>query len=155
MNAARQQLQHKFEPGKSWLPVIVANPLAKELTWNRLFSERRLSWQWEMLLGIVAIALLVCLPIAIFSEFQGWETLTLYAGLYPHIVVYPSLFLWMPLFAAYRAHCMIRVKTRPFVFLTLLTIFLILGGLFFELTGDRTRTYSSPTVTKYHHPSAA
>lgn len=137
MNAARQQLQQKFEPGKSWLPVIVANPLAKELTWNRLFSERRLSWQWEMSLSIVAIALLVSLPIGIFSEFQGWQTLTLYAGLYPHIVVYPSLFLWMPLFAAYRAHCMIRVKTRPFVFLTLLTIFLILGGLLFELTGDR------------------
>jgi hypothetical protein len=137
MNAARQQLQQKFEPGKSWLPVIVANPLAKELTWNRLFSERRLSWQWEMLLGIVALAVLVCLPIGIFSEFQGWETLRLYAGLYPQLVVYPSLFLWMPLFASYRAHCMIRVKTRPFVFLTLLTIFLILGGLFFELTGDR------------------
>ncbi|MFN9942354.1 MAG: CHAT domain-containing protein, partial [bacterium] len=45
MNYARQQLQKKFEPGKSWLPVIVANPLAKEVTWNRLFSERRLSWQ--------------------------------------------------------------------------------------------------------------
>jgi hypothetical protein len=71
MNAARQQLQQKFEPGKSWLPVIVANPLAKELTWNRLFSERRLSWRWEMLLGIVAIAVLISLPISIFSEFQG------------------------------------------------------------------------------------
>jgi hypothetical protein len=137
MNAARQQLQQKFEPGKSWLPVIVANPLAKELTWNRLFSERRLSWQWEMLLGIVTIMMLISLPVVIFSEFNGWESLTLYAGLYPHIVVYPSLFLWMPLFAAYRAHCMIRVKTKPFVFLTLLTIFLILGGLFFELTGDK------------------
>jgi CHAT domain len=137
MNAARQQLQNKFEPGKSWLPVIVANPLAKELTWNRLFSERRLSWQWEMILGIIAIAILVCLPIGIFCEFQGWETLTLYAQLYPHLIVYPSLVLWMPLFAAYKAHCMIRVKTRPFVILTLVTIFFTLGGLLFELTGDR------------------
>ncbi|MDB9345653.1 CHAT domain-containing protein [Nodularia spumigena CS-586/05] len=137
MNAARQQLEKKFEPGKSWLPVIVANPLAKELTWNRLFSERRLSWQWEMVLGIVAIAVLMCLPVGILCEFQGWETLTFYTQLYPHLIVYPSLFLWMPLFAAYRAHCMIRVKTRPFVFLTFLTIFLVLGGLFFELTGDR------------------
>ncbi|MDP5339309.1 MAG: CHAT domain-containing protein [Nodularia sp. (in: cyanobacteria)] len=137
MNAARQQLEKKFEPGKSWLPVIVANPLAKELTWNRLFSERRLSWQWEMVLGIVAIAVLVCLPVGIFCEFQGWETLTFYTQLYPHLIVYPSLFLWMPLFAAYRAHCMIRVKTRPFIFLTFLTIFLVFCGLFFELTGDR------------------
>lgn len=137
MNAARQQLQQKFEPGKSWLPVIVANPLAKELTWNRLFSQRRLSWRWEMILAMVAIALLVCLPIGIFSEFHSLETLTLYAKLYPHLVVYPSLFLWMPLFAAYRAHCMIRVKTRPFVIMTLVTVFFTLGGLFFELTGDR------------------
>ncbi|MBD2344136.1 CHAT domain-containing protein [Anabaena subtropica] len=137
MNAARQQLQKKFEPGKSWLPVIVANPLAKELTWNRLFSERRLSWQWEMVLAIVAIAVLVCLPVGILCEFQGWETLTFYTQLYPHLIVYPSLFLWMPLFAAYRAHCMIRVKTGPFIFLTFLTVFLVLGGLFFELTGDR------------------
>ncbi|WP_016949341.1 CHAT domain-containing protein [Anabaena sp. PCC 7108] len=137
MNVARQQLQKKFEPGKSWLPVIVANPLAKELTWNRLFSERRLSWQWEMVLGIVAIAVIVCLPVAIFCEFQGWETLSFYTQLYPHLIVYPSLFLWMPLFAAYRAHCMIRVKTGPLVFLSFLTIFLVFCGLFFEVTGDR------------------
>ncbi|MCP6761492.1 MAG: CHAT domain-containing protein [Fischerella sp. CENA71] len=137
MNIARQQLHKKFEPGKSWLPVIVANPLANELTWNRLFSERRLSWQWEMLLSIVAIALLVCLPVGIFSEFQGWETLTLYAQLYPHLVVYPSLFLWISLFASYRAHCMIRIKTRPFVIMTLVTVFLTVGALLFELNGDR------------------
>jgi hypothetical protein len=137
MNAARHQLEKKFAPGKSWLPVIVANPLAKELTWNGLFSERRLSWQWEMVLGILAIAMLVSLPAGIFSEFQGWETLRLYAQLYPHITVYPSLFLWMPLFAAYRAYCMIRVKTKLLVILTLVTIFIILGGLFLELTGDR------------------
>ncbi len=137
MNAARQQLQQKFTPGKSWLPVIVANPLAKELTWNRLFSERRLSWQWEMLLGILAIALLVSLPISIFIEFGGWKTLIFYAQLYPHLIVYPSLFFWMPLFAAYKAHCTIRVKTRPFIISTLVTIFLLLAALFFELNGDR------------------
>ncbi len=137
MNYARQQLQKKFEPGKSWLPVIVVNPLAKEVTWNRLFSERRLSWQWEMVLGMIAIALLICLPLGIFTEFNGQETLTLYAQLYPHITVYPSLFLWMSLFAAYRAHCMIRVKTRPFVILSLVTIFITVGALFFELNGDR------------------
>ncbi|MEH2119494.1 hypothetical protein [Nostoc sp.] len=32
---------------------------------------------------------------------------------------------------------MIRVKTRPFVIMTLVTIFLRLRGLFFELSGDR------------------
>ncbi|MFL9458353.1 CHAT domain-containing protein [Tolypothrix bouteillei VB521301_2] len=137
MNAARQQLQQKFEPGKSWLPVIVANPLAKELTWNQLFSERRLSWHWEMVLGIAVISVLVCLPVGIFNEFQGWETLTLYTQLYPHLVVYPSLFLWMSLFASYRAHCMIRVKTRPFIILTVLTVLFTVGAVLFELNGDR------------------
>ena len=137
MNAARQQLQQKFTPGKSWLPVIVANPLAKELTWNRLFSERRLTWQWEMLLGILAIALLVSLPISIFTEFGGWKNLIFYTKLYPHLIVYPSLFLWMPLFAAYKAHCTIRVKTRPFIISTVVTIFLVLAASFFELNGDR------------------
>lgn len=137
MNYARQQLQKKFEPGKSWLPVIVANPLAKEVTWNRLFSERRLSWQWEIFLGIIAIAMLICLPLGILTEFNGRETLTLYAQLYPHIIIYPSLFLWMSLFAAYRAHCMIRVQTRSFLILTLVTIFITLGALFFEINGDR------------------
>lgn len=137
MNYARQQLQKKFEPGKSWLPVIVANPLAKEVTWNRLFSERRLSWQWEMVLAIIAIAMLICLPVGIFTEFNGRETLTLYAQLYPHIIIYPSLFLWMSLFAAYRVHCMIRVQTRSFLILTLVTIFITLGALFFEINSDR------------------
>jgi hypothetical protein len=137
MNYARQQLQKKFEPGKSWLPVIVANPLAKEVTWNRLFSEKRLFWQWEMVLGLIAIAILICLPVGILTEFNGWETLTLYTQLYPHITVYPSLFLWMSLFAAYRTHCMIRVRTQSFLILTLVTIFITLGALFFELNGDR------------------
>ena len=137
MNAARQQLQQKFTPGKSWLPVIVANPLAKELTWNRLFSERRLSWQWEMLLSILAIVLLVSLPVSIFTEFGGWKTLIFYTKLYPHLIVYPSLFFWMPLFAAYKAHCTIRVKTPPFIICTVVTIFLVLAASFFELNGDR------------------
>ncbi|MEM6399157.1 MAG: CHAT domain-containing protein [Cyanobacteria bacterium P01_D01_bin.116] len=137
MNAARQQLQQKFTPGKSWLPVIVANPLAKELTWNRLFSERRLSWQWEMLLSILAIVLLVSLPVSIFTEFGGGQTLIFYTKLYPHLIVYPSLFFWMPLFAAYKAHCTIRVKTRPFIICTVVTIFLVLAASFFELNGDR------------------
>jgi hypothetical protein len=137
MNYARQQLQKKFEPGKSWLPVIVANPLAKEVTWNRLFSERRLSWQWEMVLALIAIAMLISLPVGIFTEFNGRETLTLYAQLYPHIIIYPSLFLWMSLFAAYRTHCMIRVQTQFFLILTLVTIFITLGALFFEITCDR------------------
>ena len=137
MNAARQQLQQKFEPGKSWLPVIVANPLARELTWNRLFSERRLSSRWEIILGLIAIAVMLCLPIGILTEFQSWDTLAFYAQLYPHLVVYPSLFLWISIFASYRAHCMIRVKTRPFVFLTLLTIILTSLALLFELNGNR------------------
>ncbi|GJD20100.1 hypothetical protein RIVM261_050560 [Rivularia sp. IAM M-261] len=137
MNAARQQLQLKFEPGKSWLPVIVANPLARELTWNRLFSERRLSSRWEIILGLIAIAVMLCLPVGILTEFQSWDTLAFYAQLYPHLVVYPSLFLWISIFASYRAHCMIRVKTRPFVFLTLLTIILTSLALLFELNGNR------------------
>jgi CHAT domain len=137
MNVARRQLDLQFLPGTSWLPVIVANPLAPELTWNRLFSERRLAWQWELLLGMLAVGLLVCLPVSMYIEFHGWDAVIFYAQLYPHITVYPSLFLWISLFASYRAHCMIRVKTRPFVICSLVTIFITLGALFFELSGDR------------------
>jgi hypothetical protein len=43
----------------------------------------------------------------------------------------------MPLFAAYKAHCTIRVKTRPFIISTVVTIFLVLAASFFELNGDR------------------
>jgi hypothetical protein len=137
MGMARQELAQRFAPGTSWLPVIVANPLAPELTWNRLFSERRLAWWWEVLLVLLGVALLVSLPMSIYGEFQGWDAVILYAQLYPHIVVYPSLFLWISLFASYRAHCMIRVKTRPFVICSLVTVFITLGALFFELSGDR------------------
>jgi hypothetical protein len=134
---ARRQLQVQFTAGKSWLPVIVANPLAPELTWNGLFSERRLSWQWEVVLGFVTLALLLCLPVGIFYEFQGWDSLKFYAQLYPHLVVYPSLFCWISLFAFYRAHCMIRVKTRVFIICSLATIVITLGALFLQVTGDR------------------
>jgi hypothetical protein len=154
MNAARQELQKKFAPGTSWLPVIVANPLAKELTWNRLFSERRLSWQWEILLGLLAIAIFVCIPLGIYSEFQGLESLRLYIQLYPHLTVYPSLFLGISLFASYKAHCMIRLKTRPFAILTLITIFIVSLGLFFELNGDRMMLleFKSDATTTIYQP---
>jgi CHAT domain len=134
---ARRQLQLQFAAGKSWLPVIVANPLAPELTWDGLFSERRLPWKWELVLGFMALALLLCLPIGIFYEFQGWDSLKFYAQLYPHLVVYPSLFFWISLFAFYRANCMIRVKTRSFIIYSLVTIFITLGAVFFEVNGDR------------------
>jgi hypothetical protein len=134
---ARRQLQLQFAAGKSWLPVIVANPLAPKLTWNGLFSERRLSWQWEVVLGLVLLAILLCLPIGIFYEFQGWDALKFYAQLYPHIIVYPSLFCWIPLVAFYRAHCMIRVKTRAFIVCSLVAIIITLGALFLQVTGDR------------------
>lgn len=134
---ARRQLQLQFAAGKSWLPVIVANPLAPQLTWNRLFLERRLSWQWEIALGFITLALLLCLPIGIFYEFQGWDSLEFYAQLYPHLVVYPSLFFWISLFAFYRAYCMIRVKTRSFIIYSLVTILLTSGALFFEVNSDR------------------
>jgi CHAT domain len=137
MGIARRQLQLQFAAGKSWLPVIVANPLAPELTWNRLFSERRLSWQWEVVLGFVTLAVLLCLPIGILYEFQGLNSLILYAHFYPQIVVFPSLFFWVPLLAFYRAYCMIRVKTKPFIVCTLATFLITLGMLPFEITGDR------------------
>jgi CHAT domain len=139
---ARRQLQLQFVAGKSWLPVIVANPLAPQLTWNRLFLERRLSWQWEICLGVMMLALVFCLPVGIFCEFQGWESLIFYAKLYPQIVVFPSLLLWMPLFASYKAHCMIRGKTRLFIICTLMTFVVTFSMSCFEMTGNRIMLFS-------------
>jgi hypothetical protein len=142
MGIARRQLQLQFTAGKSWLPVIVANPLASELTWDGLFSERRLSWQWEICLMVAMLASIICLPVAIFCEFQGWDNLIFYVRLYPQIIVFPSLLLWIPLIASYKAHCMIRSKTKLLITCTLMTFIVTFSILFFEVTGDRIMLFS-------------
>jgi CHAT domain len=142
MGTARRQLQLQFATGKSWLPVIVANPLASELTWDGLFSERRLSWQWEICLMVAMLASIICLPVAIFCEFQGWDNLIFYIRLYPQVIVFPSLLLWIPLIASYKAHCMVRSKTKLLITCTLMTFIVTFSMLSFEVTGDRIMLFS-------------
>jgi hypothetical protein len=126
MYITRTKLREEFDeagkqPGKSWLPVIVANPEAKPLTWDGLFTDRRLAPKWELLLGFIALIAVFGLPLSILWEFHSFETLKLYAQLYPQIVIYPSLLLWIGIYAVYRAICLTRQKPRLFWGLTLTT----------------------------------
>jgi hypothetical protein len=126
MYVTRNNLRAEFDeagkqPGKSWLPVIVANPEAKPLTWDGLFTDRRLAPKWELLLGFIALIAVFGLPLSILWEFQSFETLKLYAQLYPQIVIYPSLLLWIGIYAVYRAICLTRQKPKLFWGLTLTT----------------------------------
>lgn len=140
MSSARQRLEdpkENFKPGESWLPVIVANPLAEKLTWNRLFIERRLPKFWEIALFVFVLLLLFALPIGIWTEFHELEKLRFYAQLYPHIILYPSLILWMPLYACYKAFCMIRGKKFPLKVTTIFIAVVTFVVLSFEIRGDR------------------
>jgi CHAT domain len=119
MHVTRRKLQTEFDedgkhPGKSWLPAIVANPQAQILTWDGLFTDRRLDYKWEILLGLMATLAIFALPIVILWEFGSLNALKHYARIYPHIFIYPSLFLWVVMYALYRAICLTRKK--PFLF---------------------------------------
>jgi hypothetical protein len=119
MRSAREYLRQEFDikgnhPGKSWLPVIVANPEAKSLTWDGMFTERRLDRPWEAILFAILVVAVFGLPISILLEFGSFDTLILYAKLYPQIVIYPSLMLGLSLSALYRAICLIRQKAKVF-----------------------------------------
>jgi CHAT domain len=124
MRYAREYLRQEFDekgkhPGKSWLPVIVANPEAQLLTWDGMFTERRLDRKWELLLFALLLVAVFGLPLSILIEFGSVNTLILYARLYPQIVIYPSLMLGISLYALYRAVCLIRQKAKIFWSFTL------------------------------------
>ncbi len=119
MRSAREYLHQEFDkkgkhPGKSWLPVIVANPEASSLTWDGIFTERRLDRKWELVIFAIFLVAVFGLPISILLEFGSFDTLILYARLYPQIVIYPSLMLGISLYALYRAICLIRQKAKIF-----------------------------------------
>jgi hypothetical protein len=141
MYITRNNLRVEFDeagkqPGKSWLPVIVANPEAKPLTWDGLFTDRRLAPKWEILFGSIAFIAVFGLPLSILWEFQSLETLKLYAQLYPQIVIYPSLFLWVGIYAVYRAICLTRQKPKLFWGLTLTTCVIGCLSVFLDLYTD-------------------
>jgi hypothetical protein len=119
MRSAREYLRQEFDekgkhPGKSWLPVIVANPEARSLTWDGMFTERRLARKWEAVLLTILLIAVFGLPISILLEFGSFDTLILYAKLYPQIIIYPSLMLGISLYALYRSICLIRQKAKVF-----------------------------------------
>ena len=141
MRFTRDRLREEFDEvhkvfGKSWLPAIVANPEARTLTWDSMFTERRLDKKWEVLLfGIILIAMF-SLPLSIFLEFGGFETLKIYAQLYPHLIVYPSIFLGISIYSLYRAICLIRQKGKVFWNFTLGVVIFSIIAVSLDLSSD-------------------
>ena len=141
MRYAREQLLLEYDKGakpsgKSWLPVIVANPEAFDLTWDSLFIERRFSSKIELILLVILMVIVVGLPLSILGEFGSLNTLQFYAQLYPHIIVYPSLFLPLSLFSLYRAFSLILKKTGIILIITTLIAFASVIAIFTELNSD-------------------
>ena len=141
MRFARERLREEFDEahkvfGKSWLPAIVANPEARSLTWDSMFTERRLDKKWEVLLfGIILIAM-ISLPVSILVEFGSFEVLKLYAQLYPHLIVYPSIFLGISVYSLYRAICLIRQKGKVFWRFTLGVVIFSIIAVSLDLSSD-------------------
>jgi hypothetical protein len=158
MSVARSKLEAEFDregqqQGKSWLPVIVANPQAKLLTWDSLFTDRRLSLKWELLIAAIVAISTLGLPLSILWEFQSWQTFKLSAQLYPQLIIYPSVLLWVSIYTLYRTICLMREKTKLFWGLTL--AILILGWVWvgFDLYADplllfELRPHASVSVSK-------
>ncbi|MBD2610176.1 hypothetical protein H6G94_02610 [Nostoc punctiforme FACHB-252] len=164
MRIARESLRQEFDedgkhPGKSWLPVIVANPEARSLTWDGMFTERRFDRKWELLIFTILLIAVIGLPLSILAEFGDFNTLKLYAQLYSHLVIYPSLFLWISLYALYRAICLIRQKAKIFWgFTAIVFVFTSIAlaldlntdpTLLLELKSNATAMVNSQDLAKY------
>jgi hypothetical protein len=138
---ARERLREEFDEekkhsGKSWLPAIVANPEARSLTWDSMFVERCLTRRWEFFLFGVILLATMGLPLSIFIEFGGFEALELYAQLYPHLIVYPSIFLGISIYSLYRAICLIRQKGKVFWRFTLGVVIFSIIAVSLDLSSD-------------------
>jgi hypothetical protein len=141
MYIARSKLWVEFDlegkqPGKSWLPVIVANPEAKPLTWDGLFTDRRLSLKWELLISAIVAIAIFGLPLSILWEFEDIATLKFYAQLYPQLIIYPSILLCISIYALYRTICLMREKSPLFWWLTVAMLMLSCIWVGFDLHAD-------------------
>ncbi|MEM6837866.1 MAG: CHAT domain-containing protein, partial [Cyanobacteria bacterium P01_C01_bin.120] len=119
---AREHLRKEFDrkeqlPGASWLPTIVRNPAVPLPYWNDFIADSPLSWPWLMLMVLAVLTVSGSLFLSLFFEFQGFQVESVpkyihYAQLYPHIVLYPCLFLWGGYFTLYKAWCQIRSRPK-------------------------------------------
>lgn len=118
---ARQYLKEKWDvqskyPGASWLPTIVRNPAVSLPQWNDFIAESPLSTKQLIPLITVALCMFVGLFVSLYFEFNqtthfNEPSYVYYAKLYPHVILYPWLFLWAAYYTLYKAWCQIR--TRP------------------------------------------
>lgn len=143
---ARAYLQEKFDrqdqyPGASWLPTIVRNPAVPLPYWNDFIADSPLSWPWLVLVALIVLIVSGSLFLSLFFEFQGLQVGAVpkyihYAQLYPHIILYPCLFLWGGYFTLYKAWCQIR--SRPKLWRQVAVAFgIALVFLGIELVSDR------------------
>ncbi|MDC0833601.1 CHAT domain-containing protein [Geitlerinema sp. CS-897] len=119
---AREYLRKKFDrqskfPGASWLPTIVRNPAVKLPLWNDFIAESPLPWKQLLPLSVLTITSLFSLFLSLFLEFKdiniaGRPKYIYYSQLYPHLVLYPWLFLWGAYFTLYKAWCQVRSKPK-------------------------------------------
>jgi uncharacterized membrane protein YuzA (DUF378 family) len=119
---ARDYLRQKWDiqsgfPGASWLPTIVRNPAVNLPHWNDFIAESPLSWKFLVPLGIIMMVSLISLFASLYLEFRGIRISArpkyiYYAQLYPHIILYPWIFLWGAYFTLYKAWCQIRSKPK-------------------------------------------
>lgn len=143
---AREHLRKEFDhnnklPGASWLPTIVHNPAVPLPHWNDFIADSPLSWRWLVPMALVVLMVSGSLFLSLFLEFQGVQVggipkYIYYAQLYPHIVLYPCLFLWGGYFTLYKAWCQIRSRPKLWRQVAVaLGIALVLLGI--ELTSNR------------------
>jgi hypothetical protein len=115
---ARAYLHQKFDqqskyPGASWLPTIVRNPAVSLPQWNDFITESPLSWRFLLPLSAIILGSLFSLLFSLYFEFSNTQVGSFpkyiyYAQLYPHLVLYPWIFLWGAYFTLYKAWCQIR-----------------------------------------------
>ncbi|MEM1241156.1 MAG: CHAT domain-containing protein [Cyanobacteria bacterium P01_H01_bin.26] len=142
---ARQYLKEKWDvqnkyPGASWLPTIVRNPAVSLPRWSDFVAESPLSQR--QLIPLVMAVLCMCAGLFVSLYFEFGQTTQFsepsylyYAKLYPHIVLYPWLFLWAAYYTLYKAWCQIR--TRPKLWRQIagcIALTIVMMG--FELTSD-------------------
>ncbi|NER20846.1 MAG: CHAT domain-containing protein [Symploca sp. SIO1C2] len=118
----REYLKSKWDvqdefPGASWLPTIVRNPAVSLPQWNDLIVESPHSWKLLLPLSVITLVSLISLFLSLYLEFDGIQTSSrskfiYYAQLYPHVILYPWIFLWGAYLTLYKAWCQIRSKPK-------------------------------------------
>ncbi|MCH2247169.1 MAG: hypothetical protein MK111_21500 [Crocosphaera sp.] len=91
-----------YYPGVHHLPTLYSNPALSLPRWKKFRKQNKISpLEFTLLSALILVSF--SLPVSLWIEFKRLDLVLFYAKIYPHIVTFPTIFLWGCIWSLYKA----------------------------------------------------